>query len=161
MAEGLTDKQRAFVEAYLANGFNAADAARQLKYAYPDRQGYRLLRNVEIAAAIREALSERAMPADEVLARLAEQARSTMDDFLDDDGKIDFGRARERGRMHLIKARSTTKEGERIELYSAQTALELLAKHHKLLTDNVAVSGDITVKGYANVSPDAWDKPEE
>jgi hypothetical protein len=143
VAEGLTDKQRAFVEAYLANGFNAADAARQLKYAYPDRQGYRLLRNVEIAAAIHEALSERAMPASEVLARLAEQARGTMDDFLDDAGDIDLKRARERGRLHLVKSRSVTKEGERIELYSAQSALELLARHHKLLTDRVEHSGKI------------------
>lgn len=145
MAEGLTPKQQAFVEAYLANGFNATAAARHLKYANPDRQGYRLLRNVEIAEAIRQELADRAMPADEVLARLAEQARGTMDDFLDETGQIDLERARERGRLHLLKARSTTKEGERIELYSAQTALEILAKHHKLLTDRVEHSGKIDI----------------
>jgi phage terminase small subunit len=139
MADGLTDKQRAFVEAYLANGFNATDAARQLKYTYPDRQGYRLLRNVEIAAVIRQELAVRAMPADEVLARIAEQARGTMDDFLDEAGDIDLGRARERSKLHLLKARSVTKEGERIELYSAQSALELLAKHHGLLVDRQEV----------------------
>lgn len=135
----LSDKQRAFVEAYLANGFNAADAARQLKYANPDRQGYRLLRNVEIAAAVREALAERAMPADEVLARIAEQARGTMEDFLNDAGDIDLAQARERRRLHLVKSRSVTKEGERIELYSAQAALEILAKHHGLLVDRQEV----------------------
>jgi phage terminase small subunit len=145
VAEGLTDKQRAFVEAYLANGFNATAAARLLKYANPDRQGYRLLRNVEIAAVIRQELADRAMPADEVLARLAEQASGTMDDFLDDAGDIDLKRARERGKLHLVKARSVTKEGERIELYSAQSALELLARHHKLLTDRIEHSGKIDV----------------
>lgn len=139
MAEGLTPKQQAFVEAYLANGFNATAAARHLKYANPDRQGYRLLRNVEIAAAIRQELAERAMPADEVLARLAEQGRGTMDDFLDDTGKIDLARARERGKLHLLKSRSVTKEGERIELYSAQEALQLLAKHHGLLVERQEV----------------------
>jgi phage terminase small subunit len=149
MADGLTPKQQAFVEAYLANGFNATAAARRLKYANPDRQGYRLLRNVEIAAAIRQELAERAMPADEVLARLAEQARGTMDDFLDESGAIDLARARERGKLHLVKARSTTKEGERIELYDAQAALALLGKHHRLFTDVTEHSGKIEVE-YVN-----------
>ncbi len=97
------------------------------------------------------------MPATEVLARIAEQARGTMDDFLDEAGDIDLKRARERGKLHLVKSRAVTKEGERIELYSAQSALELLAKHHGLLTDNIAISGDLTVKGYAAVSPDDFD----
>ena len=163
MAEGLTDKQQAFVEAYLLCGFNAAEAARQAGYSDKTarQQGQRLLTNVDIAAAIRQGLAERAMAADEVLARLAEQARGTMDDFLDDDGDIDLARGRERGKLHLVKSRSTTKEGERIELYSAQAALEILAKHHKLLTDNIAVSGTLDVKGYTRVSPDDWpDHPD-
>lgn len=145
MAEGLTPKQQAFVEAYLAYGFNATEAARQAGYAKPGQQGHRLLKNVEIAAIIQQGLAERAMPADEVLARIAEQARGTMDDFLDDDGKIDLARARERGKLHLVKARAETKDGERIELYSAQSALELLARHHKLLTDRIEHSGKIDV----------------
>ena len=141
MAEGLTPKQQAFVEAYLANGFNAADAARQLKYANPDRQGYRLLRNVEIAAAVKQELAARAMPADEVLARLAEHARGTMADIHDDDGKIDLKRARERGKLHLIKSHSVTKDGERIELYDAQAALALLGKHHGLFVERQEITG--------------------
>lgn len=161
MADGLTAKQQAFVEAYLANGFNATAAARLLKYANPDRQGYRLLRNVEIAAVIRQELAERAMPADEVLARLADQARGTMDDFLDEDGKIDLKQGRERGKLHLVKSRSVTKEGERIELYSAQTALELLAKQHGLLIEKQEITSVVTHKGYTvkEVSPDVWDDP--
>lgn len=161
MAEELSAKQRAFVEAYLACGFNASEAARQAGYTgKANVVGPRLLANVSIRAAVQQGLSERAMPADEVLARLAEQARGTMDDFLGDAGDIDLTRARERGKLHLLKSRSTTKEGERIELYSAQSALELLAKHHKLLTDNIAVSGTLDVKGYTHVSPDDWtDEP--
>lgn len=136
MAEGLTTRQRAFVEAYLACGFNASEAARRAGYnGKSNVVGPRLLANVSIAAVVRQELAARAMPADEVLARLAEQARGTMDDFLDDAGDIDLTRARERSKLHLVKSRSVTKEGERIELYSAQTALELLAKHHGLLID--------------------------
>jgi phage terminase small subunit len=151
VSEGLTNKQSAFVEAYLACGFNASEAARQAGYAKPGQQGHRLLKNVEIAAAIQQGLTERAMPATEVLARIAEHARGTMDDFLDDAGDIDLTRARERGRLHLVKSRSVTKEGERIELYDAQSALALLAKHHGLLVERVDLN-DIT--DYADVSPD-------
>ncbi len=132
MSEGLTTKQQAFVDEYLACGFNATEAARRVGYAYPNKQGPRLLVNVGIARAIQQGLAERAMPATEVLARIAEHARGTMADFLDDAGDIDLTQARERGKLHLVKSRSVTKEGERIELYSAQSALELLAKHHGL-----------------------------
>ncbi len=158
MADGLTLKQQAFVEAYLDCGFNSSEAARRAKYqGKPNVVGPRLMANVSIKAAVQQAMEERVMPASEVLARIAEQARSTMDDFLDDAGDIDLKRGRERGKLHLVKARSVTKEGERIELYSAQTALELLAKHHGLLTENINVSGEIAVKAYAVVSPDEWD----
>lgn len=159
MAEGLTDKQRAFVEAYIDCGFNASEAARRAKYTgKPNVIGPRLLANVSIRAAVKEAMLERAMPSYEVLTRLADQASSTMEDFLNEEGKIDIKRARERGKLHLIKTRAITKEGERIELYSAQSALELLAKHHALLTENVNVSGELQVKGYVTVSPDEWDQ---
>lgn len=162
MAEGLTAKQQAFVEAYVDCGFNSSEAARRAKYTgKPNVIGPRLLAQVSIRAAVAQVMQERAMPSYEVLARIADQARSTMDDFLDEEGKIDLSRARERGKLHLVKSRSVTKEGERVELYSAQSALELLAKHHGLLTDNIAISGDITVKGYVSVTPDQWDEPTD
>lgn len=160
MTEGLTAKQQAFVNAYLVC-LNATEAARRAGYSEKTAAaiGWENLRKPEIAVLIRQGMAERAMPADEVLARIAEQARGTMEDFLDDAGDIDLKQARDRGKLHLIKSRSVTKEGERIELYSAQTALELLAKHHGLLLDKVEHSGEIGVKGYAvkEVSPDAWD----
>ena len=56
----MTNKQRIFVTSYLANGFNAAGAARAAGYsahtAYS--QGERLLRNVEVKAAIDNRLAE-------------------------------------------------------------------------------------------------------
>lgn len=156
MADGLTTKQQAFVLAYLANGFNATAAARTA--GYPDRAahvvGWENLRKPKIAALVQQGLAERAMPANEVLARLAEQARGTMEDFLDESGDIDLKQARERGRLHLVKTRAITKEGERIELYSAQTALEILAKHHALLTEKVELSGETAVKVYAGFDSD-------
>lgn len=161
MADGLTEKQRVFVEAYLANGFNASAAARKAGYSERTAHaiGWENLRKPEIAVLVQQGLSERAMPADEVLARIAEQARGTMDDFLDDDGRIDLKQGRDRGKLHLVKTRSVTKEGERIELYSSQAALEILAKHHALLIEKVESDLTITTKGYTvkEASPDAWD----
>lgn len=160
MAEGLSEKHQAFVNAYLSNGFNGTRAAIEAGYSEKTarQQAARLLTYANIAAAVKQGLTEHAMPSFEVLARLADQARSTMEDFLDESGDIDLKKAREQGRLHLIKTRAITKEGERIELYSAQSALELLAKHHALLTENVNVSGELQVKGYVSVSPDEWDQ---
>jgi phage terminase small subunit len=135
---GLTDKQRLFVEAYLTC-WNATEAARQAQYAGDDVTlasiGYENLRKPQIAGYVRQRLSEAAMTADEVLSRLADQARSSMADFLNETGRIDLELARKNGKLHLVKSRSVTKEGERIELYSAQEALALLGKHHGLFVD--------------------------
>ncbi len=139
----LSDKQQAFIDYYFLCGFNATEAARRASYAHPDVQGPRLLGNVGIRAEISRRMDEHAMPANEVLARLADMARSTMYDFLDDSGEINLKTARERGKLHLIKSRSTTDKGERIELYDAQSALVQLGKAHGLFTDKTEHSGTI------------------
>jgi phage terminase small subunit len=51
-AEGLTEKQRRFCEAYSSNGGNALDAARQAGYKKPDPEGARALGNARIKAAL-------------------------------------------------------------------------------------------------------------
>lgn len=187
----LTAKQKAFVEHYLACGMNATAAARKVspKAKRPDQVGYEYLRKPEIAEAIKARLEALAMPAAEVLARLSNQARGDMGDFLrvdeeevtlswslinvptDADGlpnvagltldlammdtvkptdrvlataqvkrasaRLDMLTAGQAGRLHLVKKYSLDKEGKvTIELYDAQKALELLAKHHKLLGDD-------------------------
>lgn len=60
MAAKLTPRQRAFVEAYLVS-LNAADAARQAGYSpkTANREGSRLLSNVDVQAAIAAAQAER------------------------------------------------------------------------------------------------------
>lgn len=136
----LTGKQQVFVENYLIC-WNETEAARRAGYAHPNSNAHRLMVNDGIQTAIQERLSALAMSADEVLARLTAQARGSMTDFLDDDGKINLVQAREHGALHLLKSRSVTKEGERIELYDAQNALELLGKYHRLWTDKVEHSG--------------------
>lgn len=136
----LKAKQLLFAEAYLGPArFNATEAARLAKYAGNDvtlaSVGYENLRKPQIAEYVKQRLSETAMSADEVLARLADIARGSMADFLNEAGRIDLELARRNGKLHLIKSRSITKEGERIETYSAQEALNTLAKIHGLLID--------------------------
>lgn len=50
--QGLTEKQRRFVEAFAANGGNGMDAARQAGYSRPKQEGARVLENAGIQAAI-------------------------------------------------------------------------------------------------------------
>jgi phage terminase small subunit len=162
-SERLTAKQALFVEHYL-DCLNASEAARRAGYS--ERTAYSIgwenLRKPEIATAIQAGLAERAMSADEVLVRLADMARSTADDFLtiveeivmvgdmpklDEDGEpikrrypvLDLPKARDRGRLHLIRKFSYTNNGPAIELHDAQAALNTLAKHHGLLVERQEV----------------------
>ena len=60
-SNGLTGKQRAFVAAYLSNGFNATKAAVKAGYA-PDSahvEVCRLLRNAKVAGAIGKAFQDK------------------------------------------------------------------------------------------------------
>lgn len=82
--KALTAKQRRFVDAYCEFGFNATRAAIEAGYSAKTArsQGSRLLTNVDIAAAVSARLDEAAMPANEVLARLADIARADIGDVL-------------------------------------------------------------------------------
>lgn len=162
----LTAKQQAFVEHYL-QCWNASRAARLAGYSEKTAysQGARLLKNVEVQAAISARLDELKMSADEVLLRLADQARATMDDFLDPErGEVDLARAAARGKLHLVKkfSRSTGKvETVTIELHDAQAALVQIGRHHKLFTDRTEIPGLDELKAYVGVSPDEWDEVED
>lgn len=137
----MNHKRKAFLNAYLKT-FNATEAARIADYAHPGSQGHRLLKDVEIQAAIQARLDEMVMAADEVLARLADQARASFEDFLrydeaEDQLAIDLAKAGGRGKLHLVKKLAVDKDGGMsLELYSAQAALKLLGQHHKLFTQN-------------------------
>jgi phage terminase small subunit len=135
----LTDKQHAFVAHYLVC-LNGAEAARRAGYpAASARQiASENLSKPDIRAAIDAALATTAMPANEVLARLTEQARASLEEFVTVRGRgvaLDLKAAKLRGVLHLVKKYTKTKQGVSIELYDSQAALALLAKHHGLLVD--------------------------
>jgi phage terminase small subunit len=172
----LSPKHRIFCEEYL-RGWNATDAY-QVAYPKTNRDAARasaarLLADASIAAEIQQRINERAMSAHEVLDRLAEHARADYADFIvvNEAGEIVLDMDKAQGKTHLIKRVTsrrtirTLKDAEidettiSIELHDAQAALVQLGKHHKLFTDNVQHSGEVTiVKGYVSVSPDSWEK---
>jgi hypothetical protein len=166
----LTGKQRIFVEAYLSNGFNATDAARQAGYKGEESTlssvGYENLRKPDIAVEINARLNEAAMSANEVLARLSKIARGDVDDCLDEDGKFDLKKVRRLQRTGLLKKLKSKRTSKRVdsltegeedsretletalvyeevefEMYSAHEALRDLGKYHKLLNDRHEIAG--------------------
>lgn len=136
---GLTDKQKAFVEEYLAC-WNATEAARRAGYQGNDNTlstiGCQNLRKLNIAEKINERLRAKAMSADEILARLADQARGDLGDLLNEEGRIDLLDVKQRGLSHLLKSVSYFRSGRvKVEMYDAQAALIQLGRAHGLFRD--------------------------
>lgn len=147
-ADGLTDKQRAFVEHYLTC-WNASEAARLAKYSLKTAGsiGSENLKKPEIRAAIDQRLKDLQLSANEVLARLADLAGADMSDFIAPSGrgfKIDLKKARALGKLHLIRKLKMDGLETSIELYDVKDALVQLGRHHALFTDNIAGKLDVT-----------------
>jgi phage terminase small subunit len=148
----LSAKQKAFINEYLSD-FNATRAAQRAGYGGDENTlavtGSRLLRIDKVAEAIAARMQEKAMGADEVLRRLAEQARAEYSAYLTPDGTVDFARLIGDGKGHLVKGIKETVQGRNIEFHDAQAALVQIGKHHKLFTDKVEVehSGSVEITG--------------
>jgi phage terminase small subunit len=150
-------KHQQFVNEYL-KCWNATEAYRRVYPTSSDdaarAHAARLVANGSVAEAIQQRIAENAMSADEVLSRLAEHARGDIGDLLDDDGGIDWGKARESGKTRLVKkvtvrtvtTEESTIETEAIELYDAQSALVQIGKHHKLFVDRTENKTDHTLR---------------
>ena len=138
----LSRKRKVFVEEYL-KCWNATQSAINAGYAKGSAAvtGHRLLTNDNISDEISRRVSEIVMSADEALTLLSDQARSSVDDCMDidDDGhaKLNFYKMKEKGKLHLIKSITPTANGTKVELHSAQRALELIGKAHGLFIDHI------------------------
>lgn len=142
----MNERMIAFAEHYL-QCWNKTEAARRAGYSAKSayNQGYRLMKNDEISAYLRERLESLQMSADEVLVRLSNQARGNMGDFLQvsEKGAIRIDWKKAEPNLHLVKkfVQKPTEHGMQIEfeLYDAQAALVQLGRFHKLFTDRVEV----------------------
>lgn len=144
----LSPMQEAFVNEYLKcrNATQAAKAAGySAKTAYS--KGHALKHEPEIAKAIQERFDEAAMTAGEVLALLAEQARAAYAEYLtvgaDQKPFVDVARMIADGKAHLIKSLKYTRNGINVEFHSAESARELIARVHGLMTDKIEHSGEV------------------
>lgn len=147
----LTVKQNLFITEYLAC-LNATQAAIAAGYSpkVAAVQGCENLRKPNIRAEINRLLEARTLGKNEVLARLTEHALGSAEDFLrvegDEDGAIalvNFAKAKKAGKLHLVKKFKIGKDGSMsFELYSAQSALNTLAKVHGLLDGDRAEDDD-------------------
>lgn len=141
----MNTKQTIFVNEYL-KCWNASEAARRAGYNGRSNQiGSRLLTDVDIANEIKHRIEESKMSADEVLLRLANQARSNMADFAHINTADDLKSLGETACVikKFKKRVFDTPIGERqdieIELYDAQSALALIGKNHGLFTDKIDI----------------------
>jgi phage terminase small subunit len=141
-----TPKQRAFIDAYFACGMNASLAARRA--GYKTRQsGAENLSNPVIRAEIDRIYRASMVSANEVLARLSDQARADIADVISADGTLNLKKARARGKTGLIKSITHTVTSfkgvetttVKVELHDSQKALQLLGKFHKLFVERVQV----------------------
>lgn len=127
--------QAVFVEEYLANGFNATEAAKTAKYAAFNRGGYTkiassVLKNPKVKALVARRIAERALTANEVIDRFREVADGSIADVLSDDTSfIDLSKAKQRGKLHLLKEVKIGDDGEiHVKLRDQDQALDKLAK---------------------------------
>lgn len=143
----LTNKQQAFVDHYLVS-WNAAEAARLAGYSEQTArsQGQRLLTNVDIAEEIKQRVAERAMTADEVLTRFAEQGRAEYSKYFRTNGTVDLAAMIADGKGYLIKSIKETKYGTNVEFYDAHSARELIGRHHGLFKDSIEHSGETVLR---------------
>ncbi len=153
----MTTKQQAFVEAYLANGFNATRAAITAGYSEKTARsiGCENLTKPDIANAIKQAMAGMAMSADEALARLSEHAAGDLGDFLN----VDYAELATHSQSRLIKrvkrtvtTRRNSKTQEEteteyfeIELYDAQSALVHILREQHLKAGEATERSDVRV----------------
>ncbi|HEX7013171.1 MAG TPA: terminase small subunit, partial [Steroidobacteraceae bacterium] len=173
--KGLTPKQQRFVDEYLVD-LNATAAYRRAGYTAKGNaaevNAARLLRNAQVAQAVRKAMDERAarveVRQDDVLRELMRLAMCDISQAFDEEGRLrplheipeDVRRAIA-GVDTVERTLSAGQQGEddeeveevavvqrvrKIKFWDKTKALELLGRHLKLYTDKVEHSGTITTR---------------
>jgi hypothetical protein len=149
----LTPKQQLWLHYYLTEAnLNATEAARLAGYSDEGNaarvQGSRMLAHPAVGEAVREAVEARAMPPEEIVARLSDMARGSLDDFVDitecEGMVLNMAKAKRRGLLHTFETIKYNKFGVEIKRYSALDALDKLARVHKLFGDQ-ATTIDVKV----------------
>lgn len=112
--DGLTDRQRRFVEEYCVD-FNATAAAKRAGYSEHTAhvQGSQNLAKLSIRAAIDAYLDELSMTTSEAIHKLTRWGRGTIEPFVTDVGDLDLSSDSARQHLHLIRKSKITRRIER------------------------------------------------
>ena len=139
----LTHKQRQFCRHYVLTDGNATESARRAGYSMPEKSGYRVLHSPKVQMYLARYMQENAMQADEVLMRLSDVARGSFEDFMtigdDGDVQLDISKARNAGKLHLLKQLDLTKDGLKISIHDPVKALQLLGQYHGLFSQSIKI----------------------
>lgn len=158
----LMGKRRLFVDFYLGvSAGNATDAARRAGYKHPEAEGYRLLRDEGVKAAVEESLAAVGIRKEQVLLRLREQAFADLGSIIGIEAGVpvlrlerDTSRDTETacawppqyrlaGQSYLLKSVSFSRaHGIRVELHDPQRALLMLGKYLGLWSGEAPDEGD-------------------
>lgn len=156
---GLTNKQQAFVEAYLANGFNATKAAITAGYSEKTARsiGAENLTKPDISDTVKQRMAELCMSADEALMRLSQMARAQMSLLVTKTAgrlpMVDWEAALESGAIDAVKE-LTIREGEiGFKLHDAQAALVHILKEQHLRAGEATERSDLTTLGERLAAP--------
>lgn len=144
-------RSEVFVEKYLTC-WNATQAAREAGYKNPNKIGPRKLVEVGIQQAITERLKDLQAESKEVITRLTQHSRASIELFLDDNNELDLAVARKNNALSLVKKIKRTRRTEprkdqgpvvittlEIELHDAQAATVQLGRVHGIFVDKVVV----------------------
>ena len=142
----LTPKQARFVQEYLID-LNATQAAIRAGYSSKaaNREGARLLANVDIESAVQNAMAARAtrtlVSQDLIIRELARVAFSDIRDLFDDNGKMLPMSKWPTDSAACISSLKDGVAGREIKMWDKMSALEKLMKHMGMFeTDNAQAS---------------------
>ncbi len=152
--DGLSPKSREFCAQYVAMGRNATRAYMSVYPRASEKtaavNGHRLLRNTNVAAEVdrlsKLVLKRAQATADEVLRELTRLAMVDPAQLVGPDGTMLALRDMPEEIRRCIASIEKDSDGNvKIKFWDKNTALTNLAKHHKLLTDKIEVSGQVSL----------------
>lgn len=173
--DGLTPKERAFLTAYVTNGYNAVRAMEAVgsagSYHAMSGEAQRYLKKPSMQEALQKHWDAEAMKAQEVFARTARMARSTLDPFIrqtDDGPVVDLGTESAQANLDRLRKVKTKKRiipgrdgapdeieiETEIELHDPKDALKMASKHLGL--DKGGAEVTVSNTGEVHLVPQAF-----
>lgn len=144
---GLTHRHRAFVAAYLTNGFNATQAAISAGFKCTTMAsfswcGYDALKKPAVQELLNAHWKAAKLDIDEIAGRLSEQATANPGIFFDERWNLKRPMIKQKG--HLIRKLKAPGKGKpaEIELHDSQAALVKLGTHLGMFNEKVQHVGD-------------------